>query len=84
MMPHLGGVRDTDDEIWCPAWQWLGAAARLRRASRSAGRRPARTYWPSAGLDGMVVVNLSAEEAELAPDSETLAPWQIKVGGRES
>jgi hypothetical protein len=30
------------------------------------------------------VVNLSDTETELAPDSETLAPWQIEVGGRES
>jgi hypothetical protein len=31
----------------------------------------------------VVVVNLSADQAELAPGTP-LTPWQIAVGGRES
>jgi hypothetical protein len=31
----------------------------------------------------VVVVNLSNAETEFAP-GETLEPWQIRVGGRES
>ena len=33
--------------------------------------------------DGVVVVNLTAEEAELGSGKQ-LAPWQIAVGGRDA
>jgi hypothetical protein len=67
-----------------PGLAVAAAAARLRRRrDRPVAVPPEPNGLPRA-LDGVVVVNLSAEEAELAPDSETLDPWQIKVGGRES
>jgi hypothetical protein len=58
---------------------------RLASGGVEIGRSPSRPNLPAfRALDGVVVVNLSAEEAELAPDSETPDPWQIKIGGRES
>jgi hypothetical protein len=48
------------------------------------GRSPSRpNLLAFRADDGVVVVNLSADQTELAPD-QPLAPWQIEVGRRES
>jgi hypothetical protein len=65
------------------AWQWL--VPRLASGGVEIGRSPSRPgLLAFRALDGVVVVNLSDDEVELAPDSESLGPWQIVVGGRES
>jgi hypothetical protein len=65
------------------AWQFL--VPRLAAGGVEIGRSPSRpNLLAFRAMDGVVVVNLSADEAELAPGSESLAPWQIMVGGRDS
>jgi hypothetical protein len=65
------------------AWQFL--VPRLAAGGVEIGRSPSRpNLLAFRAEDGVVVINLSADEAQLGPDSETLDPWQIKVGGRES
>jgi hypothetical protein len=65
------------------AWQFL--VPRLASGGVEIGRSPSRpNLLAFRAQDGVIVVNLSDTETELAPDSETLAPWQIEVGGRES
>jgi hypothetical protein len=65
------------------AWQWL--VPRLSSGAVEIGRSPSRPELLAfRTLDGVVLANLSPDPAQLAPDSETLDPWQIKVGGREA
>jgi hypothetical protein len=64
------------------SWQFL--VPRMAAGDVEIGRSPSRPdLLAFRANDGVVVVNLSAEATELAPGNE-LAPWEIKVGGRES
>ena len=64
------------------AWQFL--VPRLAAGGVEIGRSPSRpNLLAFRAQDGVVVVNLSNAETEFAP-GETLEPWQIRVGGRES
>jgi hypothetical protein len=64
------------------AWQFL--VPRLAAGGVEIGRSPSRpNLLAFRADDGVVVVNLSADQAELAPGTP-LTPWQIAVGGRES
>jgi hypothetical protein len=64
------------------AWQFL--VPRLAAGGVEIGRSPSRpNLLAFRAEDGVVVVNLSADQAELAPGTP-LTPWQIAVGGRES
>ena len=65
------------------AWQFL--VPRLAAGGVEIGRSPSRPdLLAFRADDGVVVVNVSGSEVELAPDSETLDAWQIRVGGRDS
>ena len=64
------------------AWQFL--VPRLATGGVEIGRSASRPdLLAFRADDGVVVVNLSAEEAELAPGKQ-LTPWQIEVGGRDA
>jgi hypothetical protein len=64
------------------SWQFL--VPRLAANGVEIGRSPSRpNLLAFRADDGVVVVNLSADQTELAPD-QPLAPWQIEVGRRES
>jgi hypothetical protein len=63
------------------AWQFL--VPRLAADGVEIGRSPSRpNLLAFRADDGVVVVNLSADEAELGP-GRTLGAWAIEVGGRE-
>jgi len=63
------------------AWQFL--VPRLAAGGVEIGRSPSqRDLLAFRADDGVVVVNLTNQEAELA--GKPLAPWQILVGGREA
>jgi hypothetical protein len=65
------------------AWQWL--VPRLASGKVEIGRSPSRpNLLAFRADDGVVVVNLSADEADFAVNSQPLGPWQIMVGGRQS
>ena len=64
------------------AWQFL--VPRLAEGGVEIGHSPSRPdLLAFRADDGVVVANLSDEEAELAPD-DPLEPWAIRVGGRDS
>ncbi|TQM44270.1 hypothetical protein [Pseudonocardia cypriaca] len=63
------------------AWQFL--VPRMAAGGVEIGRSPSRpNLLAFRADDGVVVVNLSAEQTEVAGNQ--LAPWQIAVGGRRS
>jgi hypothetical protein len=65
------------------AWQFL--VPRLASGGVEIGRSPSRpNLLAFRADDGVVVVNLSPDEAELSPDRPALGPWNITVGGRDS
>jgi hypothetical protein len=64
------------------AWQFL--VPRLAAGGVEIGRSPSRPKLLAfRAADGVVVVNLSADQAELGARTQ-LGPWQIEVGGRKS
>jgi hypothetical protein len=64
------------------AWQFL--VPRLAAGGVEIGRSPSRPdLLAFRANDGVVVVNLSADQTELAAGNE-LAPWQIQVGRRDA
>ena len=64
------------------AWQFL--VPRMAAGTVEIGRSPSRPdLLAFRADDGVIVVNLSKGPAELGAGDE-LAPWQIRVGGRES
>jgi hypothetical protein len=89
---HLGSAAlwtdATEDDGGQPlpltqAWQFL--VPRLASGGVEIGRSPSRpNLLAFRTQDGVVVVNLSNQQTELAPGDRALAPWQIIVGGRES
>jgi hypothetical protein len=64
------------------AWQFL--VPRLAAGGVEIGRSPSRPELLAFRADdGVVVVNLSNQETEIA-SNRPLQPWQIEVGGRDS
>jgi hypothetical protein len=65
------------------AWQFL--VPRLASGGVEIGRSPSRpNLLAFRAEDGVVVVNLSPDQADFAVNSQPLGPWQTVVGGRES
>jgi hypothetical protein len=65
------------------AWQFL--VPRLASGGVEIGRSPSRpNLLAFRAEDGVVVVNLSPDQADFAVNSQPLGPWQTAVGGRDA